>query len=169
MRTKAHARILSVQLFDEHLQRALQIAERHAPIDDKPLALMKNRAVRGIHGVGTVYTPRADDADGRLLRLHRADLHRAGLRAQQHILGEIERILRIARGMAFGHVQHFKVVVIQLHLGARYDVKAHAEKNLLQLPQHLFERVASAARGLPARQRYVDALCLQPRGKRGCL
>ena len=127
---------------------------------------MENGAVCGVHRVGAVNAARADDADGRLLLFHRANLHGAGLRAQQHVFGEIERILGVPGRVALGHIEHFKIVVVQLHLGAGNDVEAHAQKNFLQLAQHLLERVALALRGRFARQRYVDFLRGQARGER---
>ena len=55
-------------------------------------------------------------------------------------------------------IEHFKIVVVQLHLGAGNDVEAHAQKNFLQLAQHQLKRVAPALRGAAAGQRHVHGL-----------
>lgn len=58
VRAEAHARFFAVQLFDEKLQRAFQIAERHALIHHKAFALVENGAVCGVHRVGAVNAAR---------------------------------------------------------------------------------------------------------------
>ena len=51
--------------------------------DDEPLHLGERRRVRQIEIVAAIDAARHDDADRRLVRLHVADLHRRGVRAQQ--------------------------------------------------------------------------------------
>ena len=49
--------------------------QMNALVDDKPFNLMEHRRVRRI-AVAAIHTARRDDANGRFLRRHRADLHR---------------------------------------------------------------------------------------------
>ena len=67
----------------EREQRALQIGERHSFADDQPFDLREHRRVRQVEIVAAVDAARRDDPDRRLVRLHVADLHRRGVRAQQ--------------------------------------------------------------------------------------
>ena len=63
--------------------------------------------VRGVGGLAPVDAPGRDDVDGRRLRLHRADLHRGRLGAQQEVRAprdrDVERVLhrpgRVILGM----------------------------------------------------------------------
>ena len=70
----------------ERQQRALEVGERDALVDREPLDLVELRRVRGV-GVAAVDAARDDDVDRRRLLLHRADLHRRGVGAQQQRLG----------------------------------------------------------------------------------
>ena len=87
----------------------------------------------GVQRIGTVYPSRADDPNGGLALFHGADLHRAGLSAQQSVFGDIEGVLGVPGRVVFGDVQRFKVVVVQLHFRAVHHVEAHAQKDLLDL------------------------------------
>src|SRR3546814_2421702 len=64
------------------LQVVFEIGERDFFGDVQAFHLVEHRAVRAI-GVDAVDAPRTDDADRRLALLHRADLHRRGMRATQ--------------------------------------------------------------------------------------
>ena len=46
--------------------------------------------------------------------------------------------------MAFGHVEHLEIVVIQFYLRAAHHVETHTQKDLFQLVQHQLEWVAAA-------------------------
>jgi hypothetical protein len=87
-----------------------------------PFDLVEHRRVRGV-AVLTEDAARRDDADRRrLLRHHGADLHRRGVRAQQHRAArrrvrEIEGVVHRARRMAFGDVERGEVVPVVLDLG----------------------------------------------------
>ena len=85
--------------------------------DRERFDLAERRRVRQVEIVAAVDAPGRDDANRRLVRLHVADLHRRGVRAQQRprVVGrsnhqctercEIERVLHVARGMLRRHVQ----------------------------------------------------------------
>lgn len=100
MRAEAHDGVLAVQALDERLQRALQVAHRDALVDDEAFDLMEHRGVRGVGLVLAEHAAGGQHADGRLLLLHDADLHGAGLRAQKDFLvvRHIERVAAVAGG-----------------------------------------------------------------------
>ncbi len=85
--------------------------------------------------VGAIGAARRDDADGRLLAQHGADLHARCLGAQ-HALGlaldlggQIERILIGAGGMVRGCVQGRKIVPVALDVRAFGKLEAHGAEN----------------------------------------
>ena len=169
MRTEPHHRILAVQALDDRFQAALQVAHGDALIDDKPLDLMEDGGVGGIDGIAAVHAAGRDDADGRLSLLHGADLHRGGLGAQQHLIGDIKGILRIPGGVVRRQVERFKVVVIQLDLRAGDDIKAHAEEDLLDLIQDEIKGMAVALPDRRAGQGDIDGLFFELLLGQGCL
>ena len=114
------------------------------------------------------------------MRLHVADLHRRGVRAQQrpHVVGapdlaldrrrQIQRVLHVARGMLGRHVQRVEAVPLVLDLGAFDDGEAHAREDLFHPLAHDGQRMAVAERGGAAGQRDVDGAgrargCARPR------
>ena len=84
-------------------------------IDRQPFHLVEHGRVRDV-GVPPVHAPRADDAHGRPLRLHRPDLHGRGVGAEQRVLAQIEGVLHVAGGMVAGKVQRLEVVIVVLDL-----------------------------------------------------
>ena len=87
MRAETELRIVTEQLAEEELQRAFQIGDVHAFVHVESLHLRELREVRGINLVAAICRTRRDDADGRRGLFHRANLHRARVRAQQAALG----------------------------------------------------------------------------------
>ena len=110
--------------------------------------------------------------DRRALRLHHADLHRRGVRAQQHLLGlaepHVERVLHRARGMARREVQRLEVVPVELDLGTFGDLVAHADEHVLELAPDPRDRMQVPAPVLVAAEREVEAVALgRDRGRLG--
>ena len=113
----------------ERVQRALEIAEADALVDDEAFDLREHRRVRRVEVVAAVDAARRDDAHRRLVRLHVANLHARGVRAQQrrrpaadrrrHRRGEVQRVLHVARRVLGRHVQRFEVVPVVFELRAR--------------------------------------------------
>ncbi len=83
------------------VEGALEVGHRDALVDDEPLHLVEDRAVRGVVLVGAEDPARADDVDRGLAREHRARLDRRGVGAQHEVVvGRVgpERVLHRARG-----------------------------------------------------------------------
>ena len=103
-------------------------------------------------GVGRVGLVLAEHAAGSqhaqrgLVLLHIADLHGAGLGAEQDavVIGEVEGIGAVAGGVAFLDVQPGEVVVCQLHLGAVHHLIAQTYKDVLDGLQHLIHGMLMA-------------------------
>ena len=86
--------------------------------------------------VAAVDLARRDDAHRRLLREHRAHLHRRGVGAQQHRaarpdggLVDVEGVLHVARGVVRRDVERLEVVVVELDLRALGDLEAQPRED----------------------------------------
>ena len=101
---------------------------------------------------------------------HGADLHRRGVRAQQHAASrpasawKIERVVHLARRMAFGEIQLGEIVVVGLDVRTFGDREAHVGEDRGELVDHLADRMDAAGLGrrLAHRQRDVDGLGGEP-------
>ena len=109
-----------------------------------------------------------DDADRRLLRLHRADLHRRGVGAQHLALAvcvriEEERVVHLAGRMTFGEVQRGEIVIVGLDIRTFGDREAHVGEDRGDLVDDLADRMDAAALGRRGahRQRDIDGLAGQ--------
>ncbi len=140
---------LSPRLAEERLQevveRALEVAERDALVDGEALDLVERRRVRRVRRVAPVDATERDDVDGRLLRLHRADLRRRRLRAQHRLVVEEERLQRRPRRMPEREVERVEVVARRLDLAAVDDRVAESEEDVLDLAPDLGDQVEVAA------------------------
>jgi hypothetical protein len=82
-RAEAHLRLFAEVRVDELHDGALQVDHRHVLINHQRFELVEHRQVRLIVRVRPIDATGNHHADRRLLSLHHADLHSAGLRAQQ--------------------------------------------------------------------------------------
>ena len=170
--------ILAKHALDKVVERALQIAEGDALVDDQALDLVELRQVAGIGRVGTVDGARADHVDGRLLRLHGVNLHARGLGAQQHVglamgvclgvrdaagivVDHVERVAGRAARVIHGRVERGEVVVGGVDHGAGLDGIADAAEDVLGLLDDLLDQVLVTDLRTDARQRDVDGLVLK--------
>ena len=152
----------------ELLQRPLQVAEVGRLVDDQSLDLVEHRRVRRIT-VDAIDAARRDDADRRLLRQHRADLHGARVRAQQHALVgssglQIERVVILPGGMLGRDIELGEIEVVGLDVRPLGHREAHVGEDLDDLVEHLAHGM-NAAFGQwpqPHRQRHVGTLGGQP-------
>ena len=96
---------------------------------------------------------------------HGANLHRRGVGAHQQpvarglclLIGEHQRVLRVARGVVGREVQRLEVVEIALHLRAQRGGVAEMMEDRDDLVHRLQQRVLDAGRAHAAGQRDVDA------------
>ena len=159
MRAQAHLAVLAEDRAREGQQRALEVGQRDVLVDGQALDLVEHRRVRRVELVAAVGAPGDDDVEGRRLGLHRADLHRRGVRAQHHVVGHVEGVGAIARGVRRAVVERVEVVVDGVDLGAFEDGEAQADEDVLDLAPGRREQV-QAPDGLRrlARQGDVDAV-----------
>ena len=124
------------ELLRERVERALEIAEADALVDDQPFDLREHRRVRRVEVVAAIDAARRDDPHR---RLHSppcsesacptcacAAASPAGRRTADGTgARQIERVLHVARRMLGRHVQRFEVVPVVFELGAVDDLVAH--------------------------------------------
>ena len=132
MRAQAHAAVLAEVRAREGEQRALEVAERDVLVDRQALDLVELRRVRGVV-VAPVGAARDDDVQRRRVHLHRARLHRRRVHAQQHLVGDVERVRRLPRRVRLVEVEGVEVVVDELGLRALHHAEAEAEEDVLDL------------------------------------
>ncbi len=131
-------------------------------VDHQTLDLVEHRRV-GLVGIEPVRAPGNDDADRRLLRLHGADLHRRGMRAEQHARAvllrvEEERVVHLARRVSLGKIERGEIVVVGLDVRPLGDGEAEVGENRGDLVDHLADRMDAAGfeRRGAERQRDID-------------
>ena len=144
-RPHAHLALGPEQRAEELEHVALEVGERDAAVDDEALDLEERRRVRRVGRVAAVAAAGHDRVDRRLPRLHQPDLVRRRVRAQQHVVAEIERVGRRARRMAAIGRERVEVVPDVGHLVALVDLVAHAEEDVLDLAPDLRQEVQPAA------------------------
>ena len=170
--------ILAKHALNKVVERALEVAEGDALVDDQALDLVELRQVAGVGRVGTVDGARADHVDGRLLRLHGVNLHARGLGAQQHVglavgmclgvrdaagivVDHVERVAGRAARVIHGRVERGEVVVGGVDHGAGFDGVADAAEDVLGLLDDLLDQVLVTDLRTDARQRNIDGLVLK--------
>ena len=143
MGTEPHHGVLSVDFPHDGGQCALQVAHGNVLRHHQTLDLMEHGGMGGVH---LVLAAGSQHAQRGLVLLHVADLHGAGLGAEQDavVIGEIEGIGAVAGGVAFLNVQPGEVVVRQLHLGAVHHLIAQTYKDVLDGLQHLIHGMLMA-------------------------
>ena len=156
LRPEPRPHVRAVKPAREFVEDVFQVGHGDALVHDEPFELVEEEAVRGVHGVGAIDPAGRDDADGRPALLHHADLHRARLAAQQHVVVEEERVEGVARRMVLGDVQRLEVVVVALDLGAEGDLEAEPDEDVLDRGDGLRERMEPAARDGPAGEREIE-------------
>src|SRR5207302_638175 len=112
--------------------------------DGQALDLLEHGRMRRVERVAAVYLARNDDADGRRVALQRADLHRRRMGAQQHAVAQVERILRVERGVVLGEVEREKVVALGLGLRSDRAGEAQLTKDVADLVYDLRDEVEAA-------------------------
>src|SRR5580692_1310045 len=131
------------KLFDEVFDGAREIAKGDVGIDGEAFDLVEDEGVRGVGIVAAIDFAGNDDADGRLLLFHGADLHGRGVRAEKQRTGralreiEIEGVHVVADGMEFGDVEGFEIVVGRFDFGAFHDGETDGDEDVFDLLEDL--------------------------------
>src|SRR6185312_3064248 len=86
VRTKTDFHILAHSFLEHKFDGAFQVSGGHAFVHVEAFHLLESRIVRGISVVTAINAARDDDANGRLLLLHHADLHRGSMSAEKSTL-----------------------------------------------------------------------------------
>ena len=123
-----------------------EVGERDPLVHDEPLDLVERGRVRRVGRVPAVHTAERHDVDGRLLRLHRADLGRRRLGPENGLVVEEERLQRRARRVPGREVERVEVVARRLDLAAVDDRVAEAEEDVLHLAPDLSDEMELPAR-----------------------
>lgn len=107
--------------------------------------------------VAAIDSPRADDRERRLMRAHLADLHVAGVRAQEHARPGPEAVLHVGRRVIGREGELREVVLLELDLGPADDQEAEVPEDREQVGADLRDRVhVTTAELEAARQRQIE-------------
>ena len=163
------------------VERALEVGERHALADDQAFDLVEHRRVREVEIVRAIDRTNRDQPHRRRVLLHVANLHRAGVRAQQRQrprrpgrldagvgagisgVSQVERVLHVARRMFRRHVERFEVVVIVLDLRPFEHLVAEPREDVDHFVADQAERMTMTELRDAAGQRDVDGVRRTPR------
>ena len=122
---------------DERFDRAGQVPERDALVDDECLDLVEYGQMTRIGRVDSVAASRHHRIDRRLHFGHHPELHRRRMRTHQYLLFgtevEEECVVHRARRVARRKVELDEVVVVGLDLRTIEDLEAHAQENVLEI------------------------------------
>src|SRR5262247_420140 len=147
---EAHARARPEHLAGEVVEGALEIGHGDVAIDGEAFDLVEHGRMRSVRDVVPEHLAWADDAHGRTLRLHGADLYGRGVGAQHGVGGHVEGVLHVARGMVIGKIERAEVVVVGLHLGPLRHGEAEPLEDGDDLFLHADDRMHGAGSGEPA-------------------
>ena len=127
----------------------------------------KDLNMRIVDLVTPIRRPGRNNAHRRRLGLHRADLNRARVGAEETTVGQIERVLHLPRRMVGRDVEGGEVVPVVLDFRAVGQFVAEAAEDLGDALQRAADRVHAAAGCIAARQGDVDGFAGQARVQRG--
>src|SRR5690348_3073632 len=152
------------KLFDEIFDGAGEIAEGDVGVNREAFNLMKDEGVRGIGIVAAIDLAGNDDAHGRLLLFHGANLHRGSVRAEKErrrsSFGEIEieGVHVVADRMKFGNVERFEIVVGRFNFGTFDNGETDGEEDVFDFLEDLADQMVRADGAADAGEREVNAI-----------
>ena len=148
--THADFRLRAEHLAGEQQDGLLEVCEGNVLVHIKTLYLMEDAVGAGRYGLVAEHTAGTDDADGKALLLHGANLHRRGVGAQQqrvHMAGAHEEgVLHLAGRVIGREVEGLEHVVIVLDLRAFGHVVAEFTEDVHDLLTHDGNGVTAAQR-----------------------
>src|SRR4029077_12020398 len=157
------------KLLYEIVDGAGEIAKGDVCIDGQAFDLVKDEGMRGVGIVAAVDLAGDDDAYGRLLFFHGANLHRRRVRAKEkrrlRALRQIdvERVHVVADRVEFGNVEGFEIVIRRFDFRAFDDGEADGDEDVLNFLEDLGDQVMRADGANDAGEREVNAFA----GERG--
>src|ERR1017187_6901012 len=147
MRSETDLYVAAHEFAEDKFDRALEVADGDALVHVKPLDLVEGRVVRGVGVVTAIHAAGHDDAYGRRLFLHDADLDGRSMSPQKRgtssltpalspnrggntpsVGCNIEGILGIACRMVGGRVERVEAMILVLNLRP----VGHGETNLAE-------------------------------------
>jgi len=124
------------KLSEEFVHGGEEVGEGDVLIDIEAFDLMEEDVRSAADGLVAVDGARCDDADGRLVGFHHAELGVGGVCAEEQVGVDVEGVLHVAGGMVGREVESFEVVVVGVDVGAVLDGEAHAGEHLEDLFHH---------------------------------
>src|ERR1700731_473884 len=152
------------KLFYEIFDSAGEIAEGDVGINGEAFDLVEGEGMGGVGIVAAIDLAGNDDANGRLLLFHGANLHGRSVRAEKKgrlrafRQFQVEGVHVVAHGMEFGNVQGFEIVIRRFNFGAFDDGEADGEENVFDFLKDLADQVMRADGAVNPGEREVDAL-----------
>ena len=167
MRPQTDFRFRSEHVLRVNLERSLEIAHRNALVYHQAFYLVENRRVCRVYVVRAVYLSGANDFYRRLLLFHDTDLHRGGLRSEQHFVRNVKGVLCVPRRMAFREIQRLEVIIVEFNFRAVGDLIAHADEQVLHFVADLMNRMQGSCSSCLPGHRHVYGFLLQLQPKSG--
>lgn len=134
-RSESYIEGLFKELLQEGLEGSFEVGEGNIFADVESFDLVKAGAMCGVDFVASVHGTGGDDAYGRLVCEHGANLNGGGMRSQESLseLGvdtfDHEGVLHIARGVIFWEVQCGEVMEVIFDFGSARDDVAHISED----------------------------------------
>src|SRR5437667_4806496 len=152
------------KLFYEIFDGAGEIAEGNVGVDGEAFDPVEGERRGGVGIVAAIDLAGYDDAHGRLLLLHGANLHGRSVGAKKERRRrafrqvQIEGVHVVADRMKLRDIQRLEIVVRRFDFGAFDDLAADAEENVFDFLEDLADQVMGADGANDAGKREVDAL-----------
>src|SRR5439155_9854710 len=150
------------ELFYEILDGAGEIAEGDVGVDGEAFDLVEGERMGGVGIVAAIDLAGYDDAHGRLLLLHGANLHGRSVGAKKERRRrafwqfQIEGVHVVADRMKLRDIQRLEIVVRRFDFGAFDDREADGEENVFDFLEDLADQVMGADGANDAGKGQVD-------------
>src|SRR5437667_6727546 len=151
------------ELFYEIFDGAGEIAEGDVGVDGEAFDLVEGERMGGVGIVASIDLAGNDDANGRLLLFHGANLHgrSVGAKKERRLRAfwqfQIEGVHVVADRMELGNIQRLEIVVRRFDFRAFDDREADGEENVFDFLEDLADQVMGANGANDAGKREVDA------------
>src|SRR5207249_10393580 len=127
-----------------------EIAEGNVGVNGEAFDLVEGERMRGVGIVAAIDLAGNDDANGRLLLFHGANLHgrSVGAKKERRLRVfrqvQIEGVHVVANGMKFRDIQRLEIVVRRFDFRAFDDGKTDGEKDVFDFLKNLADQVMGA-------------------------